>query len=444
MKLRIALSAMMLCSAVHADSLSGVIDKKTDATAPSAEPQPIAINRDGLTPNDVAGRMQLARQARDAKQWQMMADLAREVLKIDPESRPAYDLLLMYDREVPIPLDGAAAEDLKTDIASRFKQAFYVRATSHFMIVYDTPETFTRERGAFLEKAYQSFMYWFNMKKLRPELLKERLPIVLFKQRAHYLQYAKAVDGDELAWTAGYYSQRTNRATFYDDSTSDQVEKVDDKLDEYRIKMRNMTIAIENARRAGNSQLAAQISRDQAALSDAIRRVEHRVGNIVGKINTLKTVHEAIHQLAFNTGIQKRLVDYPLWLAEGIACSFEADDANGARGPGTLNPVRLSELKDLQTKKALLTWEEVVRGPQGKIESDTIGKYYAQSWLLFHYLYKFKRNGVEDLLIKYNNTPIMRQVDHAKYFQECMDSDPVDFKDDINKYLEGLPTPRRF
>ena len=37
-------------------------------------------------------------------------------------------------------------------------------------------------------------------------------------------------------------------------------------------------------------------------------------------------LHEACHQIAFNTGLQTRLGDYPLWVSEGIATFFEATD----------------------------------------------------------------------------------------------------------------------
>lgn len=431
---RISLAILLLCATAGADSLSSATQNADG----------IAEKRKLLAADDAEGRLLLARAARDAKQWDQMAELAREVFKIDPESRAAYDLLLIYDREVPIPLNSAAAEALKKDLSGRFRQEFNIWATAHFMIVYDTPNSFTRERGAYLEKAYQSFTFWFNMKRLRPELLKERLPVVLFKQRAHYLQYAKQVDGDELAWTAGYYSQRTNRATFYDDSTGDMAEQANDKVDEAKIRVRNLTIAIENARRSGNNQTAMQLSRERDSLNRSIQLFQNRVGNSINKINTLKTVHEAIHQLAFNTGIQKRLVDYPMWLAEGIACSFEADDSRGARGPGTINPYRLFVLRKIASDSGLLSWDQVIVGPGRNVEENAIEKYYAQSWLLFHYLYKFHRAELEEILVEYNEMPILKPVNHMKVFSDVIKLDTVELRDKIEKYAATLPSPRPF
>lgn len=432
---RISLAVLLLCGVAAADSMSGAATQSADQ---------ITEQRKLLADNDADGRLKLARAARDSKLWDLMAELSREVLKIDPESRNAYDLLLIYDREVPIPLNSNAADALQKDLDSRFKQKFDVQATPHFMIVYDTPNTFTRERGAYLEKAYQSFMFWFNMKRLRPELLKERLPVVLFRQRLHYLQYAKQVDGEELAWTAGYYSQRTNRATFYDDSTGDLAEKAGDQVDDAKLKVRALSIEIDNARRSGNTEQAIQLSRQRDYLNRQIALFQNRVGNDINKINTLKTVHEAIHQLAFNTGIQKRLVNYPLWLAEGIACSFEADDPHGARGPGTINPYRLFVLRSFARESGLLNWAQVIRGPGRKFDDATIEKYYAQSWMLFHYLYKFNRAEVEELLVRYNQMPILKPVDHQQLFYEVFKIDAGELDEKIAKYVAGLPTVKPF
>lgn len=48
-------------------------------------------------------------------------------------------------------------------------------------------------------------------------------------------------------------------------------------------------------------------------------------------------LHEAIHQLCFNKGIFRRLAPVPVWLAEGMACSFEASGTRVRSNPGQLN-----------------------------------------------------------------------------------------------------------
>ena len=43
-------------------------------------------------------------------------------------------------------------------------------------------------------------------------------------------------------------------------------------------------------------------------------------------------VHEAVHQLAYNSTLQRRMADNPYWVSEGLATYFESPDLNSLRG----------------------------------------------------------------------------------------------------------------
>jgi hypothetical protein len=95
--------------------------------------------------------------------------------------------------------------------------------------------------------------------------------------------------------------------------------------------------------------------------------------------------HEIAHQLAFDCGLQKRGVMYPLWLAEGLATNFESpDDEVHFLGPNTSRSGRLRQLAD---RKALMSVSKLIAitTPQGLSEDDRID-FYAQAWGLFRYL----------------------------------------------------------
>ena len=55
-------------------------------------------------------------------------------------------------------------------------------------------------------------------------------------------------------------------------------------------------------------------------------------------------LHEAIHLLCFNKGLFKRLAPEPLWLAEGMACSFEGAGTSSRGNPTLLNSEYAAEL----------------------------------------------------------------------------------------------------
>lgn len=45
------------------------------------------------------------------------------------------------------------------------------------------------------------------------------------------------------------------------------------------------------------------------------------------------TIHEAVHQLHFHTGVLNIHIQYPLWLCEGLATTFESNTTKRAFGP---------------------------------------------------------------------------------------------------------------
>src|SRR5207253_403978 len=157
-------------------------------------------------------------------------------------------------------------------------------------------------------------------------------------------------------------------------------------------------------------------------------QITNRMDNQVGVLNDVKTVHEAAHQLAFNMGIQKRLVDYPLWLSEGLACSFEMQDRNARRGPSVVNYGRLSVLKEAQKRDKLIPLEQLLsRQARDKMDENTLSIFYAEGWALFHYLYRTNRTGTEKYLLAYNAHPPLRIIEDPERLKLFTDS----FTDDL-------------
>ncbi|MEI8197954.1 MAG: DUF1570 domain-containing protein, partial [Phycisphaerae bacterium] len=338
-------------------------------TAPATQPQTNAkileAKRAALAADDVEGRLNLAKWCRDRSLWEPMAELAREVLGLDADSKAAYELLRTYDANVSLAIDPEAEQALTEELLKNVGHAFKIRRTRHFLIAYDTTEVFSSTRGGYLESAYDAFMYSFNMKKLRPEFLKQRLVVLLFKEASDFQRYASKSDTTIPSWAIGYYSQRTNRSAFYDDKTGPQAEDFQAQLDEAKAKLRTLAEQANQAQSAGKSHTANAIMAQRQKLSAQILILENKLNTAINQSNTVKTVHEACHQLAFNTGIQKRQVDYPLWLSEGLACSFEQVSRQALRGPQVLNPPRIEILREAQAGNTLWPLSKVLTGPTG-------------------------------------------------------------------------------
>jgi hypothetical protein len=407
-----------------------------------------------LKDNDTEGRVTLARWARDKELWSQAAEVAKEALDRDADNRGAWSVLQQVDQAISLPDEPETAAALINEFNHRFNRdnrtparasaMFKTRNSRHFLICYDTSDAFAAQRGSVLEKAYDAFMFYFTMQKLRPAFLEKRLVVILFKNRNDYLAYARATEGADLSWAAGYYSQRTNRTAFYDDTSGPAAEGVEKKIEQAKVQLRELNAQIDQARQQGKNALAGALSRQREQLSHNIFQVNNRVDNALGVMNTVKTAHEAAHQLAFNTGIQKRRVDYPLWLCEGLACSFELEDRTARRGPAVLNTGRIAVAKDAILHDKLIPLDKFISEPQPQVmDENTMSIFYAEGWALFHYLYKTNRSGLEQYLIAYNNLPVGRQIPNAqrrKLFTDAFGDDIPNLERRFVNYLKDLPS----
>jgi hypothetical protein len=105
-------------------------------------------------------------------------------------------------------------------------------------------------------------------------------------------------------------------------------------------------------------------------------------------------VHEATHQLAYNTGLQTRYAGNPMWISEGIAVYFETPDLDSARGwryIGAINRVHLNQFRQSLNRRppdaleTLLTEDARFRDPQASVDA------YAGAWALNYFLLRARR-----------------------------------------------------
>lgn len=396
-----------------------------------------------LKEDDVLGRLALAQWAVTREMWTQAAETAREVLDHEPDNRPAYKVLQQVDDAVQLPAEPKTEAALKAEFKRRFSRDFKTRNSRHFVLCYDTTDAFAAQRGGSLEKSYDAFMAYFTMNKLRPSFLDHRLVVILFQNRADYLTYAKDTEGASLEWAAGYYSQRTNRSAFYDDSTSPEAVDLAKNLGKYRARLQDLNVQIADANAHNNRALANQLAAERNYLADALGRIDNKVGNVLGMLNTTKTAHEAAHQLAFNTGIQKRLVDYPLWFSEGLACCFEVEDRNNRRGPTVLNWGRIDSIRELMAADKLVPLDKFIFDPRpDAMNEGTLTVVYSEGWALFHFLYRTNRLGMEKYLAAYNNEKALTQLpptEQRKLFTEAFGPDLQALDNQFKAYLRTLP-----
>jgi len=109
-----------------------------------------------------------------------------------------------------------------------------------------------------------------------------------------------------------------------------------------------------------------------------------------GRLNMVVLVHEATHQLSFNTGLLNREGDTPLCIVEGLGTYGESRELIGPSDFGRRNWERLGDLGRTRRRlpwipmRELFSDDAVLRAG----EANRVLLAYAESWLLVHYLLK--------------------------------------------------------
>jgi hypothetical protein len=178
---------------------------------------------------------------------------------------------------------------------------------------------------------------------------------------------------------------------------------------------------------AGGQPLGDSASREE---------IQRRLSGATASIATV--IHEATHQLAFNSGLQTRYADNPMWLTEGLAMFFETPDLRSATGwqsIGKVNSYRLTIFRnDLPNRTAdslttLIQNDDRFRDPQQLLSA------YAESWALVHHLASTRRENLVGYLKTIRakprlifDTPETRLDDFKKTFGEDLDAIDRDLK----------------
>ena len=249
------------------------------------------------------------------------------------------------------PFEPLSREALARQIIAELPAGFEVLSTRHYTICYNTSRDYAAWCAALFERLYKGFTNFWTRKGFKLEEPEFPLVAIVFDSRDSYAKYSEAELGKAAASIVGYYSLRTNRVTMYD-------------------------ITGQESLRAGAARgAAAQINRIVSQ-----PEIEALVSTVI---------HEATHQIAFNSGLQTRYADIPLWVSEGIAVYFETPDLStdkGWRTIGAVNGSRLERFREyLNTRpqgslKSLIADDKRFRDTRNALDA------YAEAWALNYYL----------------------------------------------------------
>ena len=257
--------------------------------------------------------------------------------------------------------DGPAAS-VAIELASSPTDAgtpWRVLNSDHFQIIYGDDANQASLQARLLETTHDRFFDAFA--DFGIHRVDEPMVSVFFESKRDYLRYARRVDRVDVSWTVAYYSAKTNRTAFYRFGAPWPTEPGGGSSDDD----------------------------DNQLFGSATSTTGSTAGDHHHEVTFASATHEAAHQLAFNCGLQRRGVRYPLWVSEGLATNFEATGFDARFGPTFDNPKRRNRLHRLYgygTLQSLRQFITMTHPPTSDALATDAA--YAQAWGLFRFLYQ--------------------------------------------------------
>ena len=326
-------------------------------------------------------------QTQDGRLWPLKAEQIQHHEDIDKPVQP-------FSRKV-------LGRKLRDQLEDDFRDDFKIHEADEFVIVYNTHKDYARWIGGLYRRFERGFTSYWKSRKFKPEKPAFPLAVIVFKSRQQYHQYMKrelGIVNDEMV---AYYNLETNRVTMYD-LTADDF-----------------------GGRPVNQRRIAEVLKNPRAIP------------MVATI-----IHEGTHQLMFNTGMQTRFSDTPLWLNEGLAMYFEVPDLSanqGWRKMGQVNFLRTGPLYEFLRRRPPNSLQTMLQSDSAFRDESALDM-YAQAWAFNYFLLKQHGDAFVEYLkfmskkprLKYDK-PEDRLSDFLQFFEMTLEDLDREFVDFITK-----------
>ncbi|MEZ6066928.1 MAG: DUF1570 domain-containing protein [Planctomycetaceae bacterium] len=213
----------------------------------------------------------------------------------------------------------------------------------------------TAERYAkILDDTHTAFSQFFSRRNFQLDPLEFPLVVRVFPSRLDFIAYATSLQISVPDSLVGFYHRRTNQIALFAEQAT-----------------------------LGGTVLARPVSAALGGTRSGASDIHQAT------IDTL--IHEAIHQLAFNTGLHSRIGDPPRWVVEGLAMLLEEESSrtDSRNGPASLRMNRSRFIRFMnyreQRRPAKHLSEFVTSG--ASFEGLPLDE-YAEAWALSFYLFE--------------------------------------------------------
>jgi hypothetical protein len=161
--------------------------------------------------------------------------------------------------------------------------------------------------------------------------------------------------------------------------------------------------------------------------------------------NIATVIHEATHQIAFNSGMHTRYADNPLWLVEGMAMYFETPDLTSKSGwktAGAVNDLRLGQFEEFAAGRRKPDSLATLVSSDGRFtDADQMADAYAEAWALSHFLIRAKKEAYVKYLTTLAAKPRLvwnTPEERLKEFRAAFGDDLGQLNNEMLRHLKKL------
>lgn len=297
---------------------------------------------------------------------------------------------------------------VRDDLKKQYGRNFEITAKGHYVVC--APRGRAGEYARLLDGIYNRFFSYFRVRQLKVSEPEFPLVALIFPDHASFARYA-AGDGVRAArGLMGYYHHHTNRVALFDPGDS-------------------VAAAGDEQPALWNLSGFPQLERPYAKLAGGISASTGSSDS--GLRDTM--IHEATHQVAFNTGLHSRIGEDPKWIVEGLATVYEAP---GIRDGGAL--AKTAEQINRDRFVWFMNFAETRRRKgalRGFIAGDNAFNAalldgYSQAWALSFYLIQTRSSAYAAYLNTVAHRDPLKPYGSAERLQ--------DFQDAFGKNLDVL------
>lgn len=353
------------------------------------------------------------------------------------------------DRSASGPVDPSVGSKLLAELGA----SFTLKQTPHFAIAYDTSVEFAEFHGELFEAVYSAFYDFFSKSGFPLHEPRQPLEAVLFDDRESFAAYARRRD-PKLESAGGFYSTAENRVAFFDSFGDGEYRRLSDSVRQAEQKIRSVREEVtamdgENVTLTFSDGRHGQYSKAEAL--DALAREERKIRGQRRSLrsyfkdrNLTTTIHECVHQLAFNLGVQDVRADNPKWLGEGLATYFETVGYRDTGPSGSRNPERLQAYREATRGGRPVALADLVRDDDVFSVSDQrAAAAYGESWALVQYLLAERPDDffryLQEVARGSERVGYVSRPDRLETFKHVFGGDLVAFENDWRKYMDRFP-----